>query len=109
MKGYECKFKLSKLSSCANNLFVYKVPRNRSSLSNIHKKMENKNNKPVDEQECEEQLKIKTVINNLQVKVHLDKDQLHDAFISAGLEEVNDVVSEGTDNANNSILSVAAD
>ena len=44
-------------------------------------------------QEKEEQLKIDTVISSIQVEEHLDKDQLHDAFISAGLDEVTDTVS----------------
>ena len=43
-------------------------------------------------QEKDEQLKIKTVIKSIQVEEHLDKDQLHDAFISAGLDEVTDMV-----------------
>ena len=43
-------------------------------------------------QEKDEQLKIKTVIKSIQVEEHLDKDQLHEAFISAGLDEVTDMV-----------------
>ena len=43
-------------------------------------------------QEKDEQLKIETVINSIQVEEHLDKDQLHEAFIFAGLDEVTDTV-----------------
>jgi hypothetical protein len=43
-------------------------------------------------QEKDEQLKIETVKNNIKVEEHLDKDQLHEAFISAGLDEVTDTV-----------------
>ena len=43
-------------------------------------------------QEKDEQLKIETVINSIQVEQHLNKDQLFDAFISAGLDEVTDTV-----------------
>ena len=43
-------------------------------------------------QEKDENVKIETVINSIQVEEHLDKDQLHDAFISAGLDEVTDTV-----------------
>ena len=39
-----------------------------------------------------EQVKIDTVINSLKAADHLDKQQLHEAFLSAGLEEVNDTV-----------------
>ena len=39
-----------------------------------------------------EQVKINTVINSLKAADHLDKQQLHEAFLSAGLEEVNDTV-----------------
>ena len=43
-------------------------------------------------QEKDEQLKIETIINSIQVEENLDKDQLHEAFISAGLDEVTDTV-----------------
>jgi hypothetical protein len=43
-------------------------------------------------QEKDEQLKIETVIKSIQVEEYLDKDQLHEAFISAGLDEVTDTV-----------------
>ena len=43
-------------------------------------------------QEKDEQLKVETIINSIQVEEHLDKDQLHEAFISAGLDEVTDTV-----------------
>ena len=43
-------------------------------------------------QEKDEHLKIETVIKSIQVEEHLDKDQLHEAFISAGLDEVTDMV-----------------
>ena len=46
------------------------------------------------DQEKDEQLKIETVINSIQVEEHLDKDQLHQAFISAGLDEVTDTVRQ---------------
>ena len=39
-----------------------------------------------------EQVKIATVINSLNTAEHLDKQQLHEAFLSAGLDEVNDMV-----------------
>ena len=42
--------------------------------------------------EGEEQLKIETVINHIKSEDHLNKDQLHEAFLSAGLEEVNETV-----------------
>ena len=42
--------------------------------------------------EKDEQLKIETIINSIQVEENLDKDQLHEAFISAGLDEVTDTV-----------------
>ena len=42
----------------------------------------------------EDKVKIQTVISHLQVEEHLDKEQLSDAFHSAGLDEVNDTVSE---------------
>ena len=71
--------------------------------------MDEKLSATVDENEGEEQLKIKTVISNLQVKDHLDKDQLHEAFFSAGLEEVNDTVRKGNERDHKFNLSVAAD
>ena len=48
-------------------------------------------------QEKDEQLKIETVINSIQAEEHLDKDQLHEAFISAGLDEVTDAVRNNSE------------
>ena len=39
-----------------------------------------------------EQVKIDTVITSLKAAEQLDKQQLHEAFLSAGLDEVNDTV-----------------
>ena len=44
-----------------------------------------------------EQVKIDTVINSLKAAEHLDKQQLHEAFLSAGLDEVNETVGNTND------------
>ena len=60
-------------------------------------------------QEKDEELKIETVIKSIQVEEHLDKDQLHEAFVSAGLDEVTDLVRHSYEAYLISIASVSAD
>ena len=61
------------------------------------------------EQEKVEQLKIESVINSIKVEEHLDKDQLHEAFISAGLDEVTDTVRQNSEEYFKPTESVSAD
>ena len=49
---------------------------------------------PLAVHEDNEQKKIESVINSIQVEEHLDKHQLLEAFLTAGLEEVNDTVRD---------------
>ena len=60
----------------------------------LPRKRLSKGDEKASEKMAEEQIKIETVIDCIQVKDQLDKDQLHEAFLSAGLEEVNDTVRE---------------
>ena len=75
----------------------------------LARKRLNKGDEKVGEKMAEEQIKIETVIDCIQVKDQLDKDQLHEAFLSAGLEEVNDTVREDIETANIYISIFAAD